>query len=275
MNVYYFSGQMCNVFWLSSRIIAECIQYDKKVIIWCPNFDYNQFPNFRDSSYIKIGPSLTWLISIFGLKRVQKYIYPIFANKYAFLFLKGISKIVPNFNFYACNTSDSNNIGVKRKEYRKSLVRLFTPSECIISQVEGYFPQKKNPYTIFVGIHIRRGDYKYYQEGKYYFSIQQYVDIMHGFVDNCCNDKVVVFFISSNEKIDLTVFNDLKVFQIGDSSPVKDLVGLSMCDYIIGPPSTYSAWASIYHDVQLYWIENPKKNIIKSDFFKIGNIWDI
>jgi hypothetical protein len=35
---------------------------------------------------------------------------------------------------------------------------------------------------------------------------------------------------------------------------------LSMCDHLIGPPSTFTLVASMYHDTPLYWIEDPSQS---------------
>jgi len=37
---------------------------------------------------------------------------------------------------------------------------------------------------------------------------------------------------------------------------VEDLYALAECDYIIGPPSTYTLWASFYGDTPLWFMEH-------------------
>jgi hypothetical protein len=86
-------------------------------------------------------------------------------------------------------------------------------------------------------------------------------------------DRSVAFFISSNENIDLALFPDCTCFSLPSSNSVKDLYGLSQCDYIIGPPSTFSAWAAYHGDTYLYFIENPAAEITLSKFKKGLDIW--
>ena len=49
-------------------------------------------------------------------------------------------------------------------------------------------------------------------------------------------------------------------------NPAEDLYMLSICDYIIGAPSTFSLVASMYHDTPLYWMMSDKEDI-RFDFF--------
>jgi hypothetical protein len=39
--------------------------------------------------------------------------------------------------------------------------------------------------------------------------------------------------------------------EIGSGPPVNDLWTLSKCDFVFGPPSTFSQWASFYGKVPL------------------------
>ena len=41
---------------------------------------------------------------------------------------------------------------------------------------------------------------------------------------------------------------------------------MSMCDYLIGPPSTFTSWASFIGNVPTYHIKNKYKKIELSDF---------
>jgi len=52
-----------------------------------------------------------------------------------------------------------------------------------------------------------------------------------------------MFFIASNEKISKEMTSDLEYFSNIDGSAPEDLYALSKCDYILGPPSTFSYWA--------------------------------
>jgi hypothetical protein len=60
----------------------------------------------------------------------------------------------------------------------------------------------------------------------------------------CTNEKNISFVAGGN----FTIFNEERHF-------VEDLYLLSKCDYIMGPPSTFSGWASFYGNVPLYMLK--------------------
>ena len=41
---------------------------------------------------------------------------------------------------------------------------------------------------------------------------------------------------------------------------------LSLCDWLIGAPSTFSLMAAMYRDVPLYWIEEPEADLTDESF---------
>ncbi|MBQ2497972.1 MAG: glycosyltransferase, partial [Prevotella sp.] len=49
-------------------------------------------------------------------------------------------------------------------------------------------------------------------------------------------------------------------------NPAEDLCLLSHCDFLMGAPSTFTLVAAMYHDTPLYWIKNPEKTPISTDF---------
>ena len=126
-----------------------------------------------------------------------------------------------------------------------------------------------NGYTI--GVHIRRGDYKEYLSGRYYFSIEKWAKYIR-FMSSQITDSNVRFLICSNEDgIDkelLKMVSDTNIFSIENTNGITDLYALSKCDYIIGVPSSYSQWASFMGDVPLYLITDEKMPYL-DEFHKI------
>ena len=121
-----------------------------------------------------------------------------------------------------------------------------------------------------IGIHIRRGDYKEWLCGKYYYSIDDYIKKMKELLSVFKNEKVK-FLICSNEKLESESFKEAGFnFAFGLDDTIKDLYSFAKCDYLIGPPSTYSAWASFYGNVPLFHLENLD-NPIEIDLFKTVN----
>ena len=77
-------------------------------------------------------------------------------------------------------------------------------------------------------------------------------------------DKRVVFFIASNENVPKETFNEFEIIDGNMMCAAFDLYALSKCDRIIGPPSTFSRWASLMGNVPLYFIFD-KECVINSD----------
>lgn len=123
------------------------------------------------------------------------------------------------------------------------LRKVFKPSKKVLSKIENRFKKEREFNDIIIGIHIRLGDYLYYEGGKYFFTIDEYKDVMRKLIRKF--GRRVKFFISSNEYINPEDFSEFRFFYFGGKA-IVDLYSLSQCDYIIGPPSTFSMWASLY-----------------------------
>lgn len=106
--------------------------------------------------------------------------------------------------------------------------------------------------------------------GKYYFDIDVFAKVCQNFRDYLENTKTA-FIITSNEKIDGTAFLDLgnDIYFSQGSSGVEDNWLLSLCDYIIGVPSTFNGWASFIGNTPLYWIQNKDDLRITEDRLNI------
>ena len=50
---------------------------------------------------------------------------------------------------------------------------------------------------------------------------------------------------------------------------IEDVYALSQCDYILGPPSTFSMWASFIGDVPLRIVKYANENITLDQFSPI------
>ena len=107
----------------------------------------------------------------------------------------------------------------------------------------------RNRADVVVGVHIRHGDYATYLNGKYFYTLEQYVQAMRDVADQMPG-KRVAFLVCSNTKLDRRDFADLKV-HFGTGHIVEDMYSFAETDLLIGPPSTYTGWASFYGAVPL------------------------
>jgi len=145
----------------------------------------------------------------------------------------------------------------------------FRPVQKHLANIERTIHPIRKKFRTLVGIHIRRGDYKMFQNGIYYYDVEQYKTVMENIASVFCENEIA-FLICSNEDIDLNTFRGQNVFK-GPGHAVEDLYSLAACDYIAGPPSTFTMWASFYGKKPLYMIKNIA-DIPTCDSFRIINI---
>lgn len=150
------------------------------------------------------------------------------------------------------------------KMHQHKVKEYFTPISEIQNHVEHIYEQIKLNAGITIGVHIRRGDYSEFANGKYLYSLNQYYEKMFE-LKQSLNDKRLTFIVCSNEDVDLSYFKTLPVVK-GPGHLVKDMYLLAKCDYIMGPPSTYALWASFYGNKPLYQIKEIDKRISPNDF---------
>lgn len=146
--------------------------------------------------------------------------------------------------------------------------KTFTPNKIYKENINAIFQGFFLKYDIVVGVHIRRKDYRTYRNGTWFYSDEDYVLFIKKVQAlTSFQNKSVAFFICSDEKINYSVFSHLNIIK-STSNIIEDLYTLSMCHYVIGPPSTYSAWASFYGKVPILHITDKGQNITE-DLFKI------
>ena len=154
------------------------------------------------------------------------------------------------------------------KKNRALIRELFNFENDIIRDCDRKLFLLKSNNSIVVGVHIRRGDYKYFKEGKYFYEVEVYKAIIAQLNTLLsCKGGNISFIVCTNDPniIQSKILNALNVFY-SNGSQIFDLCMLSKCDYIIGPPSTYSAWASFYGSVPLAYVENKDQTISMLDF---------
>ena len=145
-------------------------------------------------------------------------------------------------------------------ERQQSLIReYFRPNIEIRRHIDSCYKRIKKTADIVVGVHIRKGDYKEFSDGKYFYPDEVYFQVMSQLVKER-RDKKVTFAICSNEAINVKNFYPLNVF-LGPGHFVEDIFFLAECDYILGPPSTFTQWASFYGNKPLYQLKDVTDNV--------------
>ena len=130
----------------------------------------------------------------------------------------------------------------------------FKPTESCQLQVEKVIHHAKSIGDIIVGVHIRQGDYSHFDEGRHYFTSEQYRNLMGKILEKF-SDQKILFLICSNINQPEDVFRGVN-YLFGTGHITEDLYALAQCNFIVGPPSTYSMWASFYGQVPLYIVRD-------------------
>ena len=130
------------------------------------------------------------------------------------------------------------------------------------------FQKVRKESDIVVGVHIRHGDYINFMQGRYFYTVDEYLAVMSK-VKKLFINKKVAFLVCSNAKQQHRKFEKFNCF-FGSDHIVEDLYSFAKCDYIIGPPSTYTLWASFYGNVPLYRITDITKAPTLDNFFING-----
>jgi hypothetical protein len=156
------------------------------------------------------------------------------------------------------------------EKYKHLIRRYFTPTLKIQNIVDKSIVAARQNSDIVVGVHIRRGDYAQFKEGKYFFSQEQYAEKMAQ-LKTVIPEKRITFVLCSNESIDSTVFHNTTCV-VGPGGPIEDMYLLAQCDYVMGPPSTFSAWASFYGNKPLYHIQDIHQSVAIENFVHLPPI---
>ena len=138
-------------------------------------------------------------------------------------------------------------------KYRDEICDLFTLDEQYTAPVKAKMQEAEAPSSLTsplpplrLGVHIRRGDYAQWRNGQYFFD-----DAVYAYQQLC--PKVAVHHLQG-------------------SAP-EDLFMLSECDYVIGPPSTFSLVAAMYRDIPLYRMDTADAAQMTEEGYKRFAYW--
>ena len=143
------------------------------------------------------------------------------------------------------------------------LQRIFRPKDEIMLRATQMIDELRGMSDMVVGVHIRRGDYATWNDGRFFYELEDYHQMMLR-VQRLYGDRRVSFFISSNEDFPTDIFEGKE-----PSGAILDLYTLSLCDRIMGPFSSYSRWASFIGEVPLCFLESKDQAFTESSFSKI------
>jgi hypothetical protein len=151
-------------------------------------------------------------------------------------------------------------------KHAEEVRRFFAPAAEHAANVSRLMAQARKGCDLLVGVHIRQGDYRTWLGGKHFYETREYADIMKSYLA-LAGGKRVRFLICSNAVQDERLFEGVH-YILGNNHQLEDLYAFAQCDYLIGPPSTYTMWASFYGSVPLFTVLSTAEPVT-DDGFKI------
>ena len=136
-------------------------------------------------------------------------------------------------------------------KHQNAVREILIPSKQFISEAVEKITELRKKFDCVVGIHARRGDYQKYLGGINFHSWATYCEWIRStkkLLEKNSKGKVG-FLLCSDDNPDSVIFKDLPVYFGNSKSVMTDLHSLSLCDYNIGPPSSFGTWLSWYGKV--------------------------
>jgi hypothetical protein len=125
-------------------------------------------------------------------------------------------------------------------------VNFFKPKKKYLGKTVDYIKLLHKKNNFIIGVHIRHGDYKTWQNGKYYFSFFSVRKILDDYItyNKTKDNKKILFLLCSGEKINKTAFKGLR-YITGPETEIGDLFSLAKTNMIIGSNSTYGGFCRL------------------------------
>ncbi|RYC71474.1 alpha-1,2-fucosyltransferase [Spirosoma sordidisoli] len=258
------TGQLCNQLFRFAHHAANALAHDYSVNNLA--FSYSSsFPSLQNNKQIKLTE-----ISKNANKIGQKLITKFSDNKISkTALLKTGTYIIDNKFTLEANQEDFLKHARNRtvlavnwlfrdyenfNKFSDEIRSLFLPKEDVINRSREKIEEIRLTCDILVGIHVRRGDYISFNDGKYFYEDHVYYQHMKN-MEKMLPNKKVSFLLCSNEDIEVNNYKDINI--VSHRNPfMNDLTLLSYCDYIVGPPSTFSLWASFMGNIPYYHIND-------------------
>jgi hypothetical protein len=142
--------------------------------------------------------------------------------------------------------------------------RVFTPLPVHQEASRAALERARAGSAVLVGVHIRHGDYQHHLGGRFFFPFAAYAQLMQRMA-GLLAPRSVSFLVCSNSAAGPEHFPGLRV-HLGPGHLVADLSALAGCDWLLGPPSSFSAWAAFAGNRPLLVVEDPAVPFTLADF---------
>jgi hypothetical protein len=271
-------GRLCNHLWSFTPFISLCLENNDTLLIKHFGEYHNLFEDLSLFSNIQFdarkAPLTHYLYNkalVTSTKLSPRLVlktFNIYTDQYFWERAYQKSNGKKNNIVFVSVDYPKTNLGSDR--FHQQLRTLFRPKKQHIEKVNDIISRQRSKFDVIIGVHIRRGDYRYFKQGAYLFDDQAYHQYMIQ-LEKIFRDrgKTVTFILCSDEPINIENFKSVNSFYIKQPNLIEDLYALSVCDYLIGPPSTFSMWASFYGKVPLQVLKTSKDTLSLAEFSPI------
>ncbi len=141
------------------------------------------------------------------------------------------------------------------EKHQNEIRRFFAVNRKYKDNADRFIVDARKQKKVLVGVLMRQDDYRIWNDGKYFFSSEQYAEWMMQ-VTKLFPGKDIGFVLASDEEQSREVFNMLPVFystgqKLGSAHFIESFTELSLCDYVMTPPSTFGIWAAFLGNVPI------------------------
>lgn len=222
-------GQMCNQIWSYAPFLAYAKKMGSKVFVAGFHEYAHDFPLFERSSGVRII-SRPWSNVLMALSRPA---------------LKSVIKGFGFDRYRERSFAIVDSWSAEKPEQELREMKSYVRDVFRLPNID------RSPGVPRVGLHVRRGDYRQWRGGKFFFGFDIYFNKSIELSSKLFPREEVEFAVASNVGANRLASRFPAAIYNPKSTAVQDLALLASCDVILGPPSTFSMWASFYNDVPL------------------------
>jgi hypothetical protein len=178
------------------------------------------------------------------------------------------TKLIPRCNKLKVIRAWDIECPVSLLKHKDKVKKIFTPNLSSKSYAESFIRKLRDEYSTLIGVHARRGDYIDYLGGIHFHSWENYRKWISE-TKTLFEDQMIQgvgFLLCSDESPSYSTFESLPVHFISKPEMIGDLHALSLCDYNLGPPSSFGTWISWYGNVPRLVIQKDTKVLSLNQF---------
>jgi hypothetical protein len=131
--------------------------------------------------------------------------------------------------------------------FKPQVLEVFRPQVAVSDAVAQFVAAARKGADVLVGVHVRWEDYRGTEN---FLDQEAFRQRLEDFRSSRPGVRVR-FALFSNEVLSQEGWGDLDIVLSPGTTPLFDLTAMSLCDHLMGPPSTFSGWASFAGNVPL------------------------